>query len=135
MSYSDIVATIAMIISISAVPASGYLSYHFAIRGEKRKEFNSVADLLRVKLRKQISLLDQNIYPASGKDGIDDEEFDALMDVARSADLDRISKLVDAYRKALKDCSARSEYGHSIIKDPDNLIKAIDNLMPYVDRK
>lgn len=44
MSYSDIVATIAMIVSISAVPASGYLSYRYAIKGEKRKEWNSVVE-------------------------------------------------------------------------------------------
>lgn len=135
MSYSDIVATIAMIISVSAVPASGYVSYHFAIRGEKRKEFNAVADNLRVKLRKQIVLLEQKIYPASGKDNVDDVEFDALMDVARKADLEPIAKLVVAYKKALSECTARSEYGHRIIKDPDSLIKAIDNMMPYVERK
>jgi hypothetical protein len=40
MSYSDIVATIAMIVSITAVPASGYFSYHFAIK--EKKERNSM---------------------------------------------------------------------------------------------
>lgn len=44
MGYSDIIATVAMIVSISAVPASGYLSYRYAIKGEKRKEWNAIAE-------------------------------------------------------------------------------------------
>lgn len=44
MSYSDVVATIAMIVSITAVPASGYFSYRYAIMGEKRKEWNLLAE-------------------------------------------------------------------------------------------
>lgn len=50
MSYSDIVATIAMIVSISVVPASGYLSYRYAIKGGKRKEWNSVVEPILVYL-------------------------------------------------------------------------------------
>ncbi|MDV0580699.1 hypothetical protein [Citrobacter braakii] len=42
--YSNSVATIAIIVSLVAVPASGYLSYHYAIRGAKRKEWNDVAE-------------------------------------------------------------------------------------------
>jgi hypothetical protein len=36
-----------MIVALIAVPASGYLSYHYAIKGERRKEFNAVADAIR----------------------------------------------------------------------------------------
>lgn len=35
MTYNDCVATIAMIVAVIAVPATGYLSYYFAIKGEK----------------------------------------------------------------------------------------------------
>ena len=63
MSYSDIVATIAMIVSITAVPASGYFSYHFAIKGEKRKEFNAISDVIRQKLREQ--LLRMEYFPVA----------------------------------------------------------------------
>ncbi|EDT5054728.1 hypothetical protein NYD00_000766 [Salmonella enterica subsp. enterica] len=54
MSYSDIVATVAMIVAFVAVPASAYLSYHYAIKGERRKEYNSVVFPVRTALLKQI---------------------------------------------------------------------------------
>ena len=66
MSYSDIVATIAMIVSITAVPASGYFSYHFAIKGEKRKEFNAISDVIRQKLREQLRLVKNGVFPGGG---------------------------------------------------------------------
>ncbi|EKF7340775.1 hypothetical protein O0L88_001321 [Klebsiella pneumoniae] len=50
MTYSDCVATIAMIVAFIAVPATGYLSYYFAIKGEKRKEWNQVSIPIREKL-------------------------------------------------------------------------------------
>ncbi|WGS75584.1 hypothetical protein [Edwardsiella piscicida] len=42
--YSNGLSTISAFVSFVAVPASGYLSYHFAIKGEKRKEFNTIAE-------------------------------------------------------------------------------------------
>lgn len=50
MTYSDCVATIAMIVAAIAVPATGYISYYFAIKGEKRKEWNQVSIPIREKL-------------------------------------------------------------------------------------
>ncbi|WP_194760958.1 hypothetical protein [Klebsiella variicola] len=50
MTYSDCVATIAMIVAVIAVPATGYLSYYFAIKGEKRKEWNQLSIPIREKL-------------------------------------------------------------------------------------
>ena len=44
MMIDRIISISAMIISIIAVPASGYLSYRYAILGEKRKEWNSLAE-------------------------------------------------------------------------------------------
>lgn len=44
VSYSDTVATIALIVSTIAVPASGFISYYFAKRGDKRKEWNAIAE-------------------------------------------------------------------------------------------
>lgn len=54
-SYSDIISTIAMIVAVVAVPASGYLSYHYAIKGEKRKEWNALAEPLLVTFEEQRS--------------------------------------------------------------------------------
>lgn len=45
-SYSNIVATIAMVVAFVAVPASAYFSYKYAIKGEKRKEWNAIAEPL-----------------------------------------------------------------------------------------
>lgn len=44
MLYSDVVATIAMIVSVVAVPASGFISYKVAVKGEKLKEWNALAE-------------------------------------------------------------------------------------------
>ncbi|MCT4708809.1 hypothetical protein MUA04_00975 [Enterobacteriaceae bacterium H11S18] len=52
-SYSDIISTIAMIVAVVAVPASGYLSYHYAIKGEKRKEWNALVEPLLIILEEQ----------------------------------------------------------------------------------
>ena len=46
MSYSDVVATIALMVSVVAVPASGVISYRYAIKGEKRKEWNALCEPL-----------------------------------------------------------------------------------------
>lgn len=46
MSYSDTVATIAIIVSFIAIPASAYLSFKYAVQGERRKEWNALAEPL-----------------------------------------------------------------------------------------
>ncbi|MBJ9293558.1 hypothetical protein GHT40_04520 [Citrobacter werkmanii] len=60
--YSNGVATIAMIVACVAVPASGYLSYHYAIKGEKRKEWNLLAVPMREKLVAQIDAINRGEY-------------------------------------------------------------------------
>ena len=80
MVYSDLVATSAMIVAIVAVPASGYLSYHYAIKGEKRKEYNTIADTLRKKLREQLEAVDLGYYP-NERNGISDGEFEYFLDM------------------------------------------------------
>jgi len=44
MTIDRILSVFATIVSVVAVPASGYLSYHYAIKGEKRKEWNALAE-------------------------------------------------------------------------------------------
>ncbi|EBE9619290.1 hypothetical protein M1K25_002668 [Salmonella enterica] len=65
--YSNSVATIAMIVSLVAVPASGYLSYQYAIRGEKRKEWNDVAEPILEYLDGHLASLTRKICPADNK--------------------------------------------------------------------
>ncbi|MGG5982147.1 hypothetical protein [Salmonella enterica] len=62
--YSNSVATIAMIVSLVAVPASGYLSYQYAIRGAKRKEWNDVAEPILEYLDGHLASLTRKICPA-----------------------------------------------------------------------
>lgn len=46
MTIDRILSAIAIIVSFVAVPASGYLSYRYAVRGERRKEWNAIAEVL-----------------------------------------------------------------------------------------
>ncbi|EGT4305864.1 hypothetical protein AUM89_10770 [Cronobacter sakazakii] len=62
MTYSEIVSTIAIIISIVAVPASGLISYRVAIKGEKRKEYNSIVLPVRLEIIKQIDSIKANDF-------------------------------------------------------------------------
>ena len=80
MVYSDLVSTAAMIVALIAVPASGYLSYHYAIKGERRKEFNAVADAIRKKLRDQLDAVEAGYYP-SGTNSISEGEFEYFLDL------------------------------------------------------
>ncbi|WP_041525801.1 hypothetical protein [Pantoea sp. At-9b] len=45
MTLDRMLSIFATIVSVVAVPASGYLSYRYAIKGEKRKEFNAVTTI------------------------------------------------------------------------------------------
>lgn len=46
MTIDRILSIIAITVSFIAVPASGYLSYRYALKGEKRKEWNAIAEPL-----------------------------------------------------------------------------------------
>lgn len=135
MSYSDIVATIAMIVSISAVPASGYLSYRYAIKGEKRKEFNSVTDNLRVKFREQIRLLDQNMYPSTGGFSVSEAEIESLLDVSSAYDRAKILIAWHNYQDSLKQAGIFNEYNDYEMHDAISVKDAITSLMPFIGRR
>lgn len=46
MTIDRMLSLFATIVSVVAVPASGYLSYRYAIKGEKRKEWNEITGKL-----------------------------------------------------------------------------------------
>lgn len=50
MTYSDVVATIAIIISAVALPATYYFGYKAAVRNDKRKEWNAIAEPILAEL-------------------------------------------------------------------------------------
>lgn len=133
-SYSNIVATIAMIIALVAVPASGYLSYRYAIKGERRKEFNTIADDIRRKLREHCRHFEQGVFPSGKYIDVAQHDFDSLVDVSDPRQKASLRVLVDRYQQALSECI---EFENGIIKYKD-LKKASDTLneiMPYIERK
>lgn len=135
MLYSDTVATIAMIVSITAVPASGYFSYRYAIKGEKRKEFNSVADPLREKLRKQIRLINENLVPDGRLVSISEEEFELLLDVSLQRVRRSLAHRIQKYKTSLDTIVIYNDYGDRKMIDPKLILTEIELLLPYLERK
>ena len=134
-SYSNIVATIAMIIALVAVPASGYLSYRYAIKGERRKEFNAVADNIRHKLREHERHMAENIYPSGEYLEISQKEFDTLADVAYESDRKAIRTLCDKYQKSLHSSIKIDEYGDYAILGFDEVLGYLAELLLLIERK
>ncbi|WP_261460463.1 hypothetical protein [Serratia entomophila] len=133
--YSNSVATIAMIVSLVAVPASGYLSYHYAIKGERRKEFNAVSDPIRQKLREQLRLIEQGYNPRQNSTVIDDREFDLFIDISSIRIRKKLQQLVVDYHEAAQNCGISDEYGKFTFTDADTITQKISNIMLFTGRK
>jgi len=135
-SYSNIVATIAMIVAFVAVPASGYLSYHFAIKGEKRKEFNAIADIIRAKLREQTRMISLGYYPGHGNNvSISDAEFESFIDMHEKKKHSFLMHFWSEYQVALEESGQFDEYNFFKFTDPERLQAAIDRLLPITERR
>lgn len=63
MTYSDAVATIAIIISVVALPATYYFGYKAAVGNDKRKEWNAVAEPVIEYLEGHLSSLNRKRCP------------------------------------------------------------------------
>lgn len=135
MTIDRILSIIAIIVSFIAVPASGYLSYRYAIKGEKRKEFNLAADKLRYKFREQLRLLEKNLYPASGKFEVTESEIDVFVDVSKKRKSDKIRQAWDEYQKSLKNSGSFNEYNDYKMHDADSVKKTISKLMSFMTRQ
>lgn len=133
MVYSDLVATTALIVAIVAVPASGYLSYHYAIRGEKRKEFNIVADSIRKKLREQLEAVDLGYYP-NERNGISDGEFEYFLDMHPRKKRAQAREFWKEYQRVLAECAHYDESNFFSFINKDGLKAAIQKLLPVTDR-
>ena len=134
-SYSDIIATIAMIVAIVAVPASAYASYHYAIKGERRKEFNAVSDPIRQKLREQLRLIEQGYNPRQSSTVIDDREFDLFIDISSFRTREKLKQLVVDYHEAVQNCGSADEYGKFTFTDADTVRQKISSIMQFTGRK
>ncbi|KIS42740.1 hypothetical protein [Kosakonia radicincitans] len=135
MVYSDIVATIAMIIAVIAVPASGFVSYRYAIKGERRKEFNAIADVIRSKVRNQIRTLEYEIYPLGSGDNIMQAEIDQLHDCTDALGKHRLTEVWDRYQETVAQHCRLDAYGDPIGKDFTALRKPLEELMRLCQRK
>ncbi|MEG7408324.1 hypothetical protein V6E05_01050 [Citrobacter freundii] len=131
MSYSDIVATIALLVSVFGTFASGYISYHYAIKGERRKEYNSVADQITLSLLSQMSSATDGKYPAAP---LSKAEMNALLIVCPKRQKMSLRTSFDSYKSALSD-SGSWESGRYNFHSPDVLIKGIDELLKVCERK
>ncbi|EPK3139680.1 hypothetical protein [Enterobacter cloacae] len=135
MTIDRILSIIATTVSFIAVPASGYLSYRYAIKGEKRKEFNAIADILRAKIRDQIRLVDDGYYPANGELEISDCEIDSLCDVSGKKSRDAIPRYWLAYKLALKESGNFNEFGEYDFHNPAPVRKSLQLLLSFTDRQ
>lgn len=131
MSYSDVVATIALFVSFIGTFASGYISYHYAIKGEKRKEFNSVADRVTLSLMQQRDTATNGTFPnvTLGK-----TDLHALLIVTKHAERAGLQKAFSDYEEALKSCG-EWKAGFYSFKSSDTLKAAIDALLKFAERK
>ncbi|MBJ9303732.1 hypothetical protein I5504_11770 [Citrobacter koseri] len=135
MTIDRILSIIAIIVSFIAVPASGYLSYRYAIKGEKRKEFNAIADIIRQKLREQLRLIDKGIYPAGTKCEITKNEMDKFVDVHPNRIQKRISDLWEEYDHSLQtSIRVKNEWNDIEFVSPELLRDTIKKIYPHCHR-
>ncbi|HDL8284746.1 TPA: hypothetical protein PXQ99_001518 [Yersinia enterocolitica] len=134
-SYSDIIATIAMIVAFVAVPASGYLSYHYAIKGERRKEFNSVADPIMMSLLEQFDDVSDGYHPSKT---LNKTEIYSLKNVSGKKLRSQIGVDFSAYEEAIANSGTFDEWNkftYSSEAAKDALCSAIQQLVRSVERR
>ncbi|EMR0589777.1 TPA: hypothetical protein I8196_003140 [Citrobacter freundii] len=131
MSYSDVVATLALLISVLGTFLSGYFSYRFAIKGEKRKEYNSVADKITLALMEQRARAVSGKYPDKT---LSNTEVRALLIVCDTKQQTVIRDAFTQYKKALG-LTGEWVAGTYHFRTSEPLIDAIDNFRKCCPRK
>lgn len=127
MSYSDVVATLALLISVLGTFLSGYFSYRFAIKGEKRKEFNAAADKVTLSLLEQRNSASRGLYLNKT---LKEAELRPLLLVCDDKESARLLRKFEVYEKALE-TSGSWVAGRWDFHSPHILIKAIDEFLPH----
>lgn len=135
MTIDRILSLVAIVVSFIAVPASGYLSYRFAVKGEKRKEFNAVSDAIRLKLREQKRLIVQGIYPGANGLTVSESEIDNLIDVSQARFKNSILLSWQKYRDAVTNYGKQNEYGDFQLLNPEQALAKIEKLLIYVNKQ
>ena len=134
MSYSDVVSTIAMIVSITAVPASGYLSYRYAIKGEKRKEWNILALPIRDKLITQIDAISRGEYFYAEINRVDILRFG---DLKNSQQKQALLEAFESFERAhsFEELWEVSPGREMVTGDTSNALAASQVLLDLIERK
>lgn len=135
MTIDRVLSIIATTVSFVAIPASGFISYRYAILGERRKEFNAVADNIRHKLREHQRHMEISIYPSGEHIEISQKDFDTLADVAYEKDRKAIRTLCDKYQKSLHASITTDEYGDYKVLGFEEARGLLEELMPLIERK
>lgn len=131
MSYSDVVATIALFVSFIGTFASGYISYHYAIKGEKRKEFNAVADRITLSLVHQQESADNGHYPNKT---LTESDLHALLLVSDERDAAKIRNAFANYQLSLERAGERNAVMYEF-HSPQEIIKAAEQLKKWTKHK
>ncbi len=134
MTYSDCVATIAMIVAVIAVPATGYLSYYFAIKGEKRKEWNQVSIPIREKLISHIDDMRRGQFSHPEVKRIDILKFS---DIRGKLDNSDLMSAYDEYENSHQgeEVLIKTNKYTFIAGDLSNPISASEKLLTLITRK
>ncbi|XWJ90323.1 hypothetical protein ACRARH_26130 [Phytobacter ursingii] len=132
--YSDTVATIAFIVSIIAVPASGYFSYKYAIKGEKRKEWNILAVPIREKLIAQIDAMNRGEYLLAE---IWRADILKLADLKRSNERDHLITAFEIFddEHSFEKLWQVSDGRKATVSDTSKALTASKNLLELIPRK
>lgn len=131
MSYSDVVATIALFVSVLGTFASGYISYHFAIKGERRKEFNFIADQITLSLDHQQESADRGHYPTKI---LSESDLHTLLLVSKKRDASKIRNAFTNYITSLERCGDWDS-GTYDFHSPQEIIKSAEELKRWTRHK
>lgn len=131
MSYSDVVATIALFVSVFGTFASGYISYHFAIKGERRKEYNAVADRIMLSLLNQRLSVSNGDYPPVT---LTNTDKNSLLIVCPKKQKKTLLHAFSAYFRGLHDAGDWVS-GRYSFHSPEKAIDGIDKLLDACERK
>ncbi|HDX5738003.1 TPA: hypothetical protein ROS75_002149 [Yersinia enterocolitica] len=102
MTYSDAVATIAIIISVAALPATYYFGYKAAVRNDKRKEWNAVAEPIIEYLEGHLSSLNRKRRPPDNNlNNFPRKSWDAALRRSTRPNAEELERLLADYRSVL----------------------------------
>ena len=112
--------------------AGVYLGYKLNIGRDKRKEFNTITDPLRQKIKNHLkSLKDENInYPS-----VVEEDFDIVLDHLDEFNKTILKGLIVNYFNSVKNNSRYDSYGNHLYLNKDELAYSLNLILNQLKRK